>query len=458
MANEKDNTRYKPRPISGYPEWLPEQRAVELQWLDTIRSVFESYGYCNIETPSVEELDALTAKGGDEKEIYTLTRLHADPETDKEARLALHFDLTVPLARYAAQHFNALTFPFKRYQMQRVWRGERPQKGRFREFYQCDIDVINIDHLPLYFDAEMPQVMYDVYQKLDLPEDVQIRISNRKILTGYLEGLGVAPQNMTAVTRILDKFEKIGAENVMRQLVEDVDLQAKTAEKALALASIRGSADGIAEALGGLGIENAVMGEGIEELVFVLESLSHLPEGAAIADLSIVRGLDYYTGTILEAVFPHDTGFGSIGSGGRYDDLTGSFINRKMPGIGISIGLTRLFSRMVEQNALQVEAGRVSPTDILVVQQNEAAYQAAQATARILRSRGFNVETFHSATKMKKQLAYAEKKSIPFVWFPPAEQGGGHEVKDMALHTQQPADPEDWQPENPEILCIRKKM
>jgi len=448
--------KYKPKPISGYPEWLPEYRAIEQQWMDAIREVFESYGYANIETPSVEELDALMAKGAADKEIYTLSRLQADENDDSDARLALHFDLTVPFARYAAQYFNDLTFPFKRYQMQRVWRGERPQKGRFREFYQCDIDVINVDNLPLHFDAEVPEVMHAVYSKLNLPEKVQIRISNRKILTGYLQGIGIAAEHIQDVTRILDKLEKIGAAAVCEQLVDDVGLTAQTAKKALALASIRGDGYAVSEAVTALGIENDVMQEGIEELVFVLGALDHLPEGDVIGDLSIVRGLDYYTGTILEAVLVEDPGFGSVGSGGRYDDLTGNFINRNMPGIGISIGLTRLFARMMDRGALSSQ--RFSPTEILVVQPDKDSYDLAHDTAAILRNRGFKVELYHSPTKLKKQLAYAEKKGIPYVWFPPFADGKGHEIKDMQEHTQLSAEPETWQPQEGKILRVQKNV
>ena len=203
---------YKPKAISGYPEWLPAIRRVEQEWLDHIRRVFESYGFCNIETSAVEELDVIAAKGEDvDKEIYVLERLQADENDKKEARLALHFDQTVPLARYTAQNFNDLVFPFKRYQMQKVWRGERPQSGRFREFYQCDIDVINVDPLPLSFDAEMPAIIYEVLSGLDIPK-FQIRISNRKILTGFLEDWGV--EDPAAVLRILDKKEKIDADTL----------------------------------------------------------------------------------------------------------------------------------------------------------------------------------------------------------------------------------------------------
>ena len=216
---------YKPKPVSGFPEWLPEIRIIEQQWFDHIRRVFESYGFCSIETPSVEELDVLRAKGEVDKEIYVLERLHADPDEKDEARLALHFDQTVPLARYVAQNFNDLTFPFKRYQIQRVWRGERPQAGRFREFYQCDIDVINVDHLPLHFDAEMPAIIWEILSALPGMKDekIQLRISNRKVLIGLCEALGV--ENVIETTRVIDKLEKIGEEKVKAEL-SDLGIEA----------------------------------------------------------------------------------------------------------------------------------------------------------------------------------------------------------------------------------------
>src|SRR5262245_51156764 len=201
---------YRPQPISGFPEWLPEQRLVELKWIDTIRQHFERYGFCSIETASVEALEVLLAKGEIEKEIYVIERLQTDSEAS-EARLALHYDLTVPLARYVAQNFNDLVFPFKRYQIQRVWRGEHSQAGRYREFYQCDIDTINLDQLSLHFDAEIPAIAYDILKSLEIG-DFQLSISNRKILQGYYEGLGL--EDVASVVRLIDKIDKIGAEGV----------------------------------------------------------------------------------------------------------------------------------------------------------------------------------------------------------------------------------------------------
>lgn len=473
---------YKPKAISGFPEWLPEYRAVELQWLDKIRAVFESYGFCNIETPSVEEIDALSAKAGEtEKEIYTLTRLQADDGDSKEARLALHFDLTVPMARYVAQHFGQLVFPFKRYQMQKSWRGERPQKGRYREFYQCDIDVVNIDELPLHFDAELPAVLFEAYQALGIPP-VELHISNRKILVGYIEALGFK-EKTSLITTALDKFDKIGRNGVaslLYQVIWDTNSQHTEANKALisgikdaspsavfapsetgkypeqierllSFIEIKTPDSSFAGKVRALGVRSELMEQGIAELQFVTDNLKHLHGSGMVADLGIIRGLDYYTGTVLEARFkdsaehwPKGTPALAIGGGGRYDDLAGSFINQKLPGVGLSIGLTRLFGLLMDQG--KITALGKSPADVLVVLPDEARRAEAAETARTLRSRGFKVEMYHRDAKIKNQMAYAEKKGIAHVWFPPFKDGQPHEVKNMTSGEQKPADAASWTP------------
>ncbi|MCB9988917.1 MAG: histidine--tRNA ligase [Rhodospirillales bacterium] len=437
---------HKPAPISGFPEWLPETRLVEQQWFDHIRKVFESYGFCNIETPSVEALDVLRAKGEVDKEIYVLERLHKDEGDDSEARLALHFDQTVPLARYVAQHFNDLTFPFKRYQMQRVWRGERPQAGRFREFYQCDIDVINVDGLPLSFDAEMPAVMWEILSSLPgmESENIQMRISNRKILMGYLDGCDLDKDLHPEVLRTVDKLEKIGEDAVKSILIDELSMIEPEALQILAFAKCKLTPQNINSEISQfvVGEEGSLLQEGIDELTYVMNQLSHLPEGAVVADLSIVRGLDYYTGTVYETVFVDDPGYGSICSGGRFDDLASSYINKALPGVGISIGFSRLFARLEAQGKLPT--GAKSPAQIMMVLPNEEQRAVAAEAARTLRSRGYNVELYHAPQKLKKQLAYAEKKGIPYVWFPPFEAGADHEVKCMNTHEQTKADPREW--------------
>lgn len=431
MSKDKKSV-YKPKAISGYPEWLPEERYVEQQWFDHIRKVFESYGFCSIETPSVEELDVLRAKGEVDKEIYVLERLHKEDDDDSEARLALHFDQTVPLARYVAQHFNDLVFPFKRYQMQRVWRGERPQAGRFREFYQCDIDVINVDALPLHFDAEMPAIIWETLSALPgmAGEKIQLRISNRKILLGLLDALGISEEQKVDVTRTIDKIEKIG-QDAVKKLLQETGVSDSNIDEILTLATSKD--------LSSVEAKGEMMAEGLSELQYVMDYLKDLPEGAAVADLSIVRGLDYYTGTVYETVFIEDPGYGSICSGGRYDDLAGSYINKALPGVGISIGFSRLFDRLRQQG--KFDTSRKSPADILMTLPKEEDAEDARKIARILRQRGFNVEMFHRAQKIQKQFTYAEKKGIPYVWLP--DLG---EVKSLADREQVKADPQHWTP------------
>lgn len=435
-----DQRVVRPTPISGFPEWTPQVRAVEQRWLDHIRTGFESFGFASVETPSVENLDVLMAKGETSQEVYTLNRLQADARDDSDAKLGLHFDLTVPFARYVAQHFNELTFPFKRYQMQRVWRGERPQEGRFREFTQCDIDVINVDSVPLHFDAELPRIVHRVLSGLDIPAWT-LNVNNRKVLQGFYEGLGI--KDPIAVIRAVDKLHKIGDDGV-REILLGEGLDSERIDPCLALARVKGTGVDVVERVRELGVSSELLDEGLEELAFVLNDLADLPEGSVVADLSIARGLDYYTGTVYEASFDDDPGYGSICAGGRYEDLAGQFIRKRLPGVGISIGLTRIFAKLVTEG--RIEAGRVCPTDVMVVVPGAEQRAEALRTGELLRERGFNTEVFHSTAKVGKQIQYASRKGIPFVWFPPFEQGGEHEVKDMGRGEQGPADPAVWTP------------
>ncbi len=433
----------KPVAISGFPEWLPQVRLVEQQWLDRIRATYERYGFCSVETPSVEALEVLMSKGETSQEVYTLSRLQADPAAANEARLGLHFDLTVPLARYVAQHFNDLVFPFKRYQIQRVWRGERPQEGRFREFTQCDIDVIGQDSLPLSFDAELPRIISEVLTDL-LPAGgggFTLGINNRKVLQGFYEGLGIA--DPIGVIRIADKLAKIGPDAVGKLLADELGLTDTQIKACLDLAQVRGGA-GVVDDIAGMGSGGTLLDEGLSELGYVLGELADLPAGTVVADLSIARGLDYYTGTVYEGTLNDAPGFGSICSGGRYDDLAGSFIRRHLPGIGMSIGLTRIFAKLVADGT--ITGGPLTPAQVLVIIPSEDRRAEALATAATLRSRGIKVETYHAADKLKKQLTYGSRKQIPYLWFPPFEDGRPHEVKNMAAGEQGPADPASWEP------------
>ncbi|GAA0613053.1 histidine--tRNA ligase [Sporichthya brevicatena] len=432
----------KPAAISGFPEWLPQIRLVEQQWLDRIRATYERYGFCSVETPSVEALEVLMAKGETSQEVYTLNRLQGGDAND--ARLGLHFDLTVPLARYVAQHFNDLVFPFKRYQIQRVWRGERPQEGRFREFTQCDIDVINVDSVPLSFDAELPRIIHEVLTDLSIG-GFTLGINNRKVLQGFYEGIGIG--DPIGVIRIADKLAKIGPDGVAKLLVDELSLTDTQVKAVLDLAQVRGGAE-VVDEIARLGSGGALLDEGLAELSFVMRELADLPAGSVVADLSIARGLDYYTGTVYEGTLTDAPGFGSICSGGRYDNLAGSFIRRDLPGIGMSIGLTRIFAKLVGDGT--ITGGPLSPAQVLVVVPSDDRRGEAIATAATLRSRGIKVETYHAADKLKKQLTYGSRKQIPYIWFPPFEDGKPHEVKDMASGDQRPADPATWTPTSAE--------
>ena len=352
----------------------------------------------------------------------------------------MHFDLTVPFARYVAQHFNDLVFPFKRYQIQRVWRGERPQEGRYREFTQCDIDVIDIDQVPMHFDAEMPRIVHEILTDLNIGP-FSINFNNRKVLQGFYEGLGI--DDPAAVIQAADKLDKIGEDGVAGILTGRLGLSDEQTRACLDLAAIRGTDSSVVERVKDLGSKSDLLAEGLEELAFVLDSLADLPEGSIRADLSIARGLDYYTGTVYEGKLLDYPAYGSICSGGRYENLAGSFIRRDLPGIGISIGLTRIFAKLLAEGKLPLD-GRKCPSDVLVVIPSDERAALAGITAATLRARGLKVEVYHQADKLRKQIRYASRKGIPFVWFPPFEDGKPHEVKNMANGEQTSADPDSW--------------
>jgi len=427
---------YRPQQLSGFPEWLPEQRAIELQWMDTIRNEFESFGYCSIETPSVEELNVLTAKGEIDKEIYVMQRLHA--EDGDETRFGLHYDLTVPFARYVAQHYGELVFPFKRFQIQKVWRGERPQVGRYREFYQCDIDVINEETLPLRYDAEVVRVMHGIFTKLGIR--IQFRLNNRKILQGYYTGLGIDVP--TQIIRIVDKLDKIGPEGVVELLQKECCLSEELAVKCLKIARIKTADRSFVELVNELSVQNELLTEGLNELALVIDALSDLPGGDIVADLSIARGFDYYTGTVYESTLLDYPELGSICSGGRYDNLAGSFIDKNLKGVGISIGLSRIIGKLFAEGKLT--GNKKCPTDVLVILPSDDRYGEALLVANSLRSRGMNIELYPEAVKLAKQIRYAGRKGIPYVWFLPFETNQPHEVKNLGTGEQFAADPATW--------------
>lgn len=426
--------------LTGFPEWLPEQRLVEQRLIDQVREKFELFGFTPLETRAVEPLDVLLKKGATDKEIYVLRRLHA--EESEPAELGLHFDLTVPFARYVAQHRGALAFPFKRYQIQKVWRGERPQQGRYREFYQADIDVIGDGELSLHFDAEMALLLHDVVSSLPIPR-IQLRINNRKVLEGFYRALGV--EHVADVLRTVDKLDKIGEDGVKKALLEENGLSGEAAEQCLALARIRGGGKEVADRVRALGATHPLLEEGLAELSFVMEALGGLAEGAVIADLHIARGLDYYTGTVYEGVLVDHPQLGAVCSGGRYDNLA-SDEKHTLPGVGVSLGLSRILGFMFAQGALK--ASRTSPTLVLIALTSEEGRHACYAAAKQLRARGLATEVFHAPHKFGKQIRYAERKGIPYVLF---LGESGAELKDIRSGEQRVIELDTWQPSDDDL-------
>ena len=429
----------KIKPISGFPEWLPAQRIVEQHFLALIREKFELFGFAPIETRAVEPLEQLTNQGETEKEIYVLRRLHAE-EGDGNTNMGLHFDLTVPFARYVTQNRGSLHFPMKRYQIQKVWRGERPQEGRYREFYQADIDVIADGVLPIHFDAEMPLLLHEITAALPMPP-IQILINNRKVMEGFYRGIGI--EDIHGVLRTVDKLEKIGPEGVKTALIEELGLSPDTAQKCLALSEIRSEDSSFAQEVRDLGVEHPLLDEGLEELTYVMDFLSSLPSGSVMADLRIARGLDYYTGTVYEGIMEGFENLGSVCSGGRYDNLI-SEGRGHYPGVGVSLGVTRILGSLFASGRLK--ATRSTPTSVLVALPSEEQREKAAEVASSLRARGICAEVYHLPQKYGKQIRYAERKGIPFVWFPDVDDSGKHEVRDIRTGDQVIADAAQWSP------------
>lgn len=397
-----------PQSISGFPEWLPEEKILEQRFFDIIRSNYELCGFIPIETSAVEKREVLTAKGGADKEIYSLTRLTSE-ESDDASELALHFDLTVPLARYVAQNYGNLTFPFRRYQMQKVWRGERPQSGRFREFYQCDIDVIGDGELSLMTDAEIPSIIYQVFKEMGIGRFI-ININNRKILRGYLQHLGISEQNGVLVTRVLDKIEKIGAQRVVLELL-DMGISESVAKDLIDFIGISGQNQDVLQTLQEMKI-NDYFAKGVEELAMVVKLMGQLgvPDNSFQVNPRIARGLDYYTGTIYETILADHPGVGSICSGGRYDDLAGFFTDKKLPGVGISIGLTRLLSRLLKAEI--VKPSKATTAFVLITTLDQSYMSRYLGLAAKLRAEKINTEVFLEPKKISMQMKYANKKGF----------------------------------------------
>jgi histidyl-tRNA synthetase len=438
----------KPTPISGFPEWLPAQRMIEQNVVERIRKTFELYGFAPLETRAVEPLDQLLRKGETSKEVYVLRRLQEDPAGPRsDDALGLHFDLTVPFARFVLENSGKLQFPFRRYQIQKVWRGERPQEGRYREFLQADIDVVDRDNLPFHYDTEMPLVIGDAFASLPIPT-ATILVNNRKVCEGFYRGLGLADPDQ--VLRTIDKLDKIGPDKVAALLVETAGATDAQAAACLRLASISATDGSFVDAVRALGVDNPLLDEGLEELLRVVEAgVEHAP-GLIRAELKIARGLDYYTGTVYETQLQGYEKFGSICSGGRYENLATAG-NERFPGVGISIGVSRMLGLLFGKDALTIS--RSVPTCVVVALPADDLRPACDRIAQALRGRGINTEVAPSAAKFGKQIRFAERRGIPYVWFPGTE-GAPDTIKDIRSGEQVEADAGSWTPPAADLIPV----
>ena len=401
--------KIKPRTLSGFMELQPDKQVQMDKMRAVLAETYARYGFTPLDTPAIEAAEVLLAKGGGEteKQIYRFTKGESD--------LALRFDLTVPLAKYVAANYGQLTFPFRRYQIGKVWRGERAQRGRFREFYQADIDIIGDGALDILNEAEIPAIIYDTFTRLGLHR-FRIRVNNRKVLNGFFTILGLSEQ-AGDVLRTIDKLDKIGADKVRALLTDTCGVTAEQADEILRFIACPGtSADKLAflEQYRG---RNETFDTGLDELRTVVGYLPAfgVPEENFELDLTIARGLDYYTGTVYETVLLDHPEVGSICSGGRYDDLAGYYTNKSLPGVGISIGLTRLFYILQEQNMIS-DAVLTAPADVLILPMTDDL-SAAVSLASMLRAGGLRVQLYSEKKKFKAKIGYADKLGIPFVIF-----------------------------------------
>ncbi len=395
-----------PKILSGFMELLPSEQLIFDEMKALIEKTYQSFGFVSLDTPVLELSDVLLAKAGGEteKQIY---RFH---KGDND--LCMRFDLTVPLARYVAQRQNDLTFPFKRYQISKVYRGERPQKGRFREFYQADIDIIGSEKLSVIYDAEMPAVMYHVFQKLGL-ERFCIKMNNRKLMNGFYESLNLTEQS-PEISRIIDKMDKIGVENV-KACLKDLNLSDALIDKIISFTEINGKSESVIEKISSFNIHNELFEMGLNELKIVAQAMHDLgvPETHFEIDLKITRGLDYYTGTVYETFVDGYQNWGSICSGGRYENLAGYYTDRKLPGVGMSIGLTRFFDLLRDQK--MINPIKSTAANILILPMDEEATPYALRLAHLLRQNEMSVQTYAAEGKFKNKMVYANKVGVPFV-------------------------------------------
>ena len=398
--------KVEPKTLSGLMELLPNEQVLFNQMQDKIRASYEKFGFLPIDTPVIESSEVLLAKAGGEteKQLYSFTK--------GDSNLTLRFDLTVPLAKYVAEYGSNITYPFRRYQIGKVYRGERAQRGRFREFYQCDIDVIGDGELNIINDAEVPSVMYQTFKSLGL-ENFTIRINNRKILNGLFIAAG-EEEKAGDILRTIDKIDKIGKEMVIAIFKDDYKMSDASINTIINFIEISGNKDEKIEKLEKLGIENEVFKEGLQELKDVVKyiRLFNVPEEAFDIDLSIARGLDYYTGTVYETFLNDYKEIGSICSGGRYNDLAGYYTTKNLPGVGMSIGLTRLFFILNDIGLIKTE--RKSISKVLVLSMIEDLSKAIEI-ANVLRNENINAEVYFDNKKIKAKFKYADKLKIPYV-------------------------------------------
>ncbi|GAA3605088.1 histidine--tRNA ligase [Microlunatus ginsengisoli] len=438
----------RPRPLSGFPEFTPEQRIVEQHVLDRLRETFELHGFASIETRAVEPLDRLAKQGEIDKEVYVVRRLHADERSADE--LGLHFDLTVPFARYVLENAHALAFPFRRYQIQKVWRGERPQEGRYREFTQADIDIVDTGTLAAHHDVELPLVTLGALERLHVDlgiPPVLMRVNNRRLAQGFYRGLDI--DDPAEVLRQVDKIDKIGPDRVVQTLVEQVGLSRAQADACVALAGIASADESFVDAVRALGVRSEELDAGIELLADVVRTAQRYVPGRLVADLKIARGLDYYTGTVYETELVGYEGWGSVSSGGRYESLA-SDGRTTYPGVGLSIGVTRLLVPLLSRGL--IGASRPVPTVVLVAVDSEDARPDSIEVAELLRARGISCEVAPKADKYGKQIRFADRRRIPYVWFPGSGESG--EVKDIRTGEQLPADPRRWAPAEEDLRPV----
>lgn len=396
--------KVEPKTLPGFMELMPQDQILFDKMKNTIESVYSSYGFYPLDTPIIELSSVLLAKAGGEteKQIYRFNKGDND--------LSLRFDLTVPLAKYVASRSNELIFPFKRYQIGKVYRGERPQKGRFREFYQCDIDVIGNETLSILYDAEIPSIIYDLFKKLNIG-DFTIRINNRKILTGFFNSLELNSK-VTDILRIIDKIEKIGEDEVKSEL-SLLDIDSDKVSKIIDFIRISGDAFIKIERLKNLGITDEVYNEGVNELETVINNIKArgLDSNFYDVDLTIARGLDYYTGTVYETILKDYPSIGSVCSGGRYENLATYYTDKKLPGVGISIGLTRLFYQLKEAGVIKTTDSSVADITILPMTEN---YEYVYKFSNLLKRFGVRVDTAFLG-KFKQLMRYADKQKTPYV-------------------------------------------